>query len=129
MNEKNTEMLFRKYPKLYKTKDSPLTESLMAFGFEHSDGWFNIIDELSAKIEAYNQTVDEVEQCVAMQVKEKYGTLRFYIMGGTEEIYDWIDEAEKLTEVTCEVCGEAGKLYTDGWYSVRCDKHKPDYAS
>jgi len=40
-----------------------------------------------------------------------------------------INEAEKLTEVTCEVCGEAGKLYTDGWYSVRCDKHKPDYAS
>ena len=117
-------MLIEKYPILYKTSTSPVTESLMCFGFECNDGWFKIIDDLSTKIEKYNESVDEDLQCVALQVKEKYGTLRFYINGGTDEVYDLIDEAEDLSEKTCEYCGAGAELRTDmSWIQTLCDEH------
>jgi len=120
MNEKNTELLFTKYPKLYADKDTPMTISLMCFGFECGDGWFDLINELSEKIETYNNTITE-NFCKAVQVKEKYGTLRFYVDNGTDEIYKWIDDAEKISEKTCETCGKPGKLITKGWWSVQCE--------
>lgn len=57
----------------------------------------------------------------ASQIKEKYGTLRFYLTSGTNEMYKVVDRAEKESETTCEVCGEAGKLRDEGWYYTRCN--------
>lgn len=59
----------------------------------------------------------------AAQVKEKFGTLSFYMTTGTDEIYDLIAEAEKKSAVTCEVCGEPGELRRGGWLKTLCDKH------
>ena len=76
MNEKNTEYLFNKYPKLYAQKDLPKTVSLMGYGFP-GDGWFNLIDELSSKLQDLcDQKGFQIE---AVQVKSKWGGLRFYI--------------------------------------------------
>lgn len=54
------------------------------------------------------------------QVKEKFGGLRFYIGGGSDEIYDRIDEAEALSFKTCEQCGAEGVPRNDGWIKTRC---------
>lgn len=56
----------------------------------------------------------------ASQVKEKYGTLRFYLTSGTEEMYAITDKAESRSETTCEICGKAGKRRGDFWLSTRC---------
>ena len=37
------EKLMAAYPQLFRGKDMPVTENLMAFGCEHNDGWFAII--------------------------------------------------------------------------------------
>ena len=34
--------LFKKYPKIFRNKNKPITESLVAFGFEFGDGWFQL---------------------------------------------------------------------------------------
>ena len=60
------------------------------------------------------------------QVKEKFGTLRFYMHSATEEMYDLISKAEQKTETTCEVCGEEGKVRSGGWIVTLCDKHYKD---
>jgi len=58
----------------------------------------------------------------ASQVKEKFGTLRFYMDGATDEMYDAINEAERLSATTCESCGLPGKVIGGGWIRVLCDK-------
>jgi len=58
------------------------------------------------------------------QVKEKFGTLRFYFDGGDEEIRGMVALAEHMTKHTCEECGKPGRLITTrGWVRVACPKH------
>lgn len=47
---------------------------------------------------------------MAVQVKEKFGGLRFYIGGATDSmIEEFIRQAEEQAEKTCEDCGKPGK--------------------
>jgi hypothetical protein len=64
-----------------------------------------------------------IEQVVAMQVKEKYGSLRFYYGGGDDIIDAYVRFAEYLSERTCDVCGAPGKQRDSGWIVTRCDEH------
>jgi hypothetical protein len=57
------------------------------------------------------------------QVKEKYGTLHWYMSTFTDEMDEIISAAEAKSAVTCEVCGEPGELRDVGWLFTYCDKH------
>lgn len=93
---------------------SPITDSyFMSVG----PGWYPLIKEL-------------IEDLIALgwdkqvtQVKEKYGTLRFYINGGTDEIHDRIEKAEADSAHICEETGKPGKLRKDlGWIRTLSDE-------
>jgi hypothetical protein len=59
-----------------------------------------------------------------MQVKEKWGGLRFYVSSAPEWYYDLIDCYEQESYQLCELCGEQGVNRTDlGWVLTLCDKH------
>jgi hypothetical protein len=60
---------------------------------------------------------------VAVQVKEKFGGLRFYVQAATDKHYQYISFAESMSYRTCEECGAPGKTYTDGWHMTLCDIH------
>lgn len=62
-------------------------------------------------------------QVVVDQVKEKFGTLRFYYHGGDETIDGMVRMAGTMSSVTCEVCGNKGKITGGGWLSCRCPEH------
>jgi hypothetical protein len=69
---------------------------------------------------------DLVPQVVAKQVKEKFGTLRFYYSGGDEYIAGLMQMADSMSSVTCDECGAPGNTgNSGGWIAVRCDAHKP----
>lgn len=55
------------------------------------------------------------------QVKEKFGTLRFYCPGN-DAIFQYTRWAEYLSSITCELCGKYGKLRDGGWITTRCDE-------
>ena len=61
-----------------------------------------------------------------LQIKEKYGILRWYDNGiptSISERYDkWLKKYEDLSEETCIVCGNPGKMVTRGWISPYCKK-------
>ena len=58
-----------------------------------------------------------------IQVKEKFGGLRFYINEGTDEIHQRIAQAELESMKTCEITGKPGKIRTDiGWHRTLCDE-------
>jgi hypothetical protein len=128
MSPEKSDRLTQSFPLLYQDKDKPLTESLMAFGFECGDGWFDIIWNLSQKLELLIEDFiknNPSEEWVprASQVKEKYGTLRFYMSSETQEMSDAISLAESESAKTCEECGKAGSFRGTSWVTVRCDEH------
>ncbi len=59
------------------------------------------------------------------QVKEKFGSLRFYVGGASHKVLERIDQAELLSSTICEKCGDAGKTsdWGKGWWLTLCEKH------
>src|SRR6267143_3781240 len=51
MNSELTQRLVKRFPVLYQDYDSPMSQTCMCWGFEHGDGWFEIIWQLSLAIE------------------------------------------------------------------------------
>jgi len=66
--------------------------------------------------------LEEEWQIEAVQVKEKFGGLRFYISGGDDEVYGMISLAEHLSYKICEWCGtlKEVKVYSEGWTRTLC---------
>jgi hypothetical protein len=97
------------------------------FGFEVGKGWAGLLTKLFDEAAAIVRPTGE--KLVIGQIKEKFGTLRFYWSGRFDrETSDCIDEAVDLAEfrsgATCEECGARGSMWNaHGWYAVRCDDH------
>jgi len=166
MREELDKQLCEKYPQIFKNRFGSPKETLMCFGFECGDGWYNIIDILCGKLTSeyrsakgqYEYIKDKVNQPtygfkdngdpvgkiitqeliderkakmdeealkvpVAVQIKEKFGGLRFYVHAATDKHYNYISFAESMSYRTCEECGAPGKTYTDGWHKTLCDIH------
>ena len=77
------------------------------------------------EVEEKRLAMEEAEKKipVAVQVKEKFGGLRFYVGGATDKSHNYITFAESMSYRTCEVCGSPGKTYTNGWHKTLCDIH------
>ena len=118
MNKENTQTLYKDFPKLYRQHKLPMTQTCMCWGFDCKDGWFDLIYELSQKLKIASPNTE------ATQVKEKFGGLRFYFNGATEEGCNLIRNAEEKSEHICEECGKNGVLRNDlPWVQTLCLKH------
>lgn len=124
MNSELDKKLVEKYPDIFRDRRSDPRETLMCWGFECGDGWYNLIDTLCNNIQMHVK----IKQCppvVATQVKEKFGTLRFYYDGGDERIDSLVRLVEDWSASVCEVCGERGELRNDPtWMYTACDNHE-----
>jgi hypothetical protein len=91
---------------------------------EYYKGYHNIEDRMKETLDRGLIPVREiVPQVVAEQVKEKFGTLRFYYRGGDDYIRGLVSMAESMSAVACEVCGDLGEQRGNGWISTLCDEH------
>lgn len=127
MNRELDEQLCKIAPHLFADRSGDMRTTAMCWGFEVGDGWFPLLAEAAKKLEPlvvkYAKRYPESWKAGfyrATQIKEKYGTLRFYISGGDDKIYAIIDKAERQSSKTCEICGKPGKLRGKGWYYTRC---------
>lgn len=127
MREELDKELCEKYPDIFRDRHGDMRVTAMCWGFECGDGWYNIIDAACAQIKnrAYNNRLNNLKfpDVIATQVKEKYGTLRFYYDGGDDYVDGVISMAESMSERTCETCGAPGKLREGGWLRTLCDHH------
>ena len=116
----------KRYPRLFREAWVAPANPASRFacnGFAVFDGWFALLDRLSAKL-AKDPAIRVV------QVKEKYGRLKVYWEGDEnappdprldDEIEAAIRKAADESERTCEVCGEPGTHEErHRWWSVRC---------
>lgn len=113
------------YPDLFKN----------CYDFSIGDGWLPLIDRIcfmvtnhknsietrlewaiknKDKFSFYKEEIPELKKELKTinkspfewhQIKEKFGTGRFYISGGSPQIQNWIEFAEAMTEVLCEIHG------------------------
>jgi hypothetical protein len=121
MREDLDAALCRDFPLLYRDRNRSMTETCMYWGFCVGDGWEPAIRRLSEKLEPLIAALpDDENRPVAAQVKEKFGQLRFYLDGGTEEMTRAIQEAYDETDKTCEDCGAPGERRGGGWIQTLC---------
>jgi hypothetical protein len=173
--------LFEKYPKIFRQRSLPMTETCMCWGIDTGDGWYHILDALCGNIQAHvdwsrkqmahylkmqrivkrviragkvqeyaNETWGDreyhadnkkkflemplrfyqkptlIEQVEAVQVKEKFGSLRFYTNGNDDYVDGLIRMAESMSAVTCETCGKPGKISGKGYISCKCPECTKD---
>lgn len=66
-------------------------------------------------------------QLVATQIKEKFGGLNFYYSGGDDFCKGVVETTQSLSSTTCEMCGEQGKMYSNGYVQTLCATHAKEY--
>lgn len=59
-------------------------------------------------------------------IKEKYGSLRWYDTGAPEEVEKIIAKYEYISQRTCIVCGKPADYVTRGWVEPYCKDHLPE---
>ena len=102
--------LRRKYPKILGNR-----------GIDVGDGWYWLLHNLLDLLQ-FDTDHNKHPQVKASQIKEKFGTLRFYISGGDDTQYGMVSLAELMSASICEDCGShEAKLRTiKGWKYTRC---------
>lgn len=114
--------LINKYPLFFeylKEHNGPIIP--IQFGIETGNGWYWLLDQLMGEIYQYCNTNDKKIPDI-IQIKEKFGSLRFYIQGGDEMIDGMIWLAESMSNNICEECGSIEKIgHTTGWIKTLCE--------
>lgn len=110
--------LCRDFPSLFRDRHAPMQTTCMCWGFECGDGWEPLIRRLCEQLTFLAGA--EGNQPIVSQVKEKYGTLRFYAHHTTDIQEACISQAEQRSAHTCESCGKSAHTRGSGWVYTRC---------
>ena len=133
-----------KYPLLFRNKNE--TEPINLFGIECRRGWEGLLNnaftllyskykynlgtylywkekEHKEKIKESEQRLREAEEQlpIVAQIKEKFGTLRFYCDNVDDYARGVIDMTEALSAEICEVCGGRGRRVGGRWVQTLCE--------
>jgi hypothetical protein len=127
MNAELTKRLYERFPDLYRQHDLPMSQTCMCWGFDVEDGWFDLVWMLSLALE--DESKQSGVKIEAVQVKEKFGGLRFYTDRSTERTDALIGLAETMSAHTCETCGKHGRTCVKGgsWLKTICKDHAKEF--
>lgn len=104
-----------RFPKMFEDKYG---------GFACGHGWWPMLETLCETIQSHiDQSKGTCPQVKIEQIKEKFGTLRFYYSGGDDFVSGAVWLAESMTSHMCEECGAVGKRIGGGWVRTLCDFH------
>lgn len=131
--------LFKDFPKIFVEKDLPMQQTCMCWGICTDDGWFELLYNLCRHLQ-WDTDKNKYPQVIAQQVKEKFGTLRFYYVLDCSENAGKEDErtsvrrcaehdgaiqfAEAMSAHICEICGALNntveQMSRGGWCKTLC---------
>lgn len=125
--------LIREYPYLQPRrmsdgKVSPDYDYQFIVG-EHDlpEGWFELFLQACEDIREPLVKAGDLDTFRFLQVKEKYGQMRLYHSGASEEVNDILDKYEFLSEQICSECGQPAVAMTRGWICPYCGEHIKKY--
>lgn len=132
------EYMYKTYPDFFKERLLPMSQTCMCWGCTIGQGWFHILDQACQLCKLVEQLTGI--KIVFTQIKEKYGSARFYhtvdfgidCKKSNEEerliedlLYLIVSDAENKTTQTCAECGNPyyhHPIYMHGWvYDTCCD--------
>lgn len=106
-----------------------ISQSLMQFGFQCSDGWFSLIvstfETIASHVTVFNAELAKIgTHFEILEVTEKFGELRIVAMPANYTIVTAFLDARAHSPTVCEVCGALGHLIAapDRLRCERCDK-------
>jgi hypothetical protein len=120
MRDELNDRIINDFPNLYRDKNAPPTESLICFGIEASDGWFQLIYELSMKLEKeiLNSKpsisiklpyINWYKIKLLFKYKQWHGS-PFYMRYALIRLYsDWL--AKNVAKVLAKIFGENNVIY------------------
>lgn len=87
------------------------------------DGWRKAFGvQMCEEIREELVRVNYLDKYRITQIKEKFGTLRWYDSGCTERmLHEIIPKYEHLSAKTCIRCGNPATMVSTGWISPYCD--------
>lgn len=144
MNKQLETKLFKAYPDIFINKNNNTKHTQTPYpichGIECDDGWFDLIKSLCNKLDLIRKVTGI--KIHALQIKEKFGSLRFYINYDIKKlnkqlnndvkewqdiIYDVISKACDKSAHICEICGDnldaETVLLPTKTYKTVCRKH------
>lgn len=109
----NEERFYKEYPFI--------NSSLLS---EVPEGWKKkLIPDMCREIKAALKNAGiPMSDYHVFQTKEKYGSLRWYDVGGCDEIDAIIHKYDKLSSRTCCGCGKPATKISKGWICPWCDE-------
>lgn len=106
---------YRRVQEIPYLPDAPMANLPETLGYPK--GWHSIVHELIGACFDAGWSGD------LLQVKEKFGGLRFYITGGQPDaVNKLVSDAEDASYRTCQDCGNPGKTHGGSWIRTVCDK-------
>ncbi len=121
----NLQAITEKYPRIFKDINSDVLVVS-----EIPEGWINLVDNLCADLNNLMEEMDpeNTTNLVVLQVKEKFGSLRFYYHIDTENnslyqrLKEAIHRAEVNSQTVCQFTGQHGELCMHNrWLMVLCE--------
>jgi len=147
MRDELSQKLIEKWPRIFVRNEYRPDTFRYSYVYPGvGDGWFDILDSVCGLIESHQKnleragyqildmrnTFEDAESSAgdkviwavqALQIKEKFGGLRFYTKGGDDYTSGIIAMAESMSYRTCEQCGKPGSPRDDIWIVTLCDEH------
>lgn len=121
MREELQQKLYDDYPKIFANSKLPYNKSILSwYGIECEDGWYQLIHNMCWYIQ-HTIDIKNIQQVVATQIKEKFGYLSFYHVGGNNITEVMISQNEQMSFYICEYCGTTLNVgHTNEWIKTIC---------
>jgi hypothetical protein len=99
------------------------------FPIDCGNGWYQLIFKLCRQIKKYLRKHPEIaKDFQVVQIKQKFGGLRFYVSASSEIISRYIHLAMHKSYNICESCGHSpAKEYGKCWIVTLCKKCGKQY--
>lgn len=109
--------LKQKYPKIF--------QNIHWANYGFPPTWAKLVDNLCNEIQTYCDE-NRCEQIECEQIKEKFGTLRFYVDSAPLEVYDIIRKYENKSATICQMCGctDCDVSAVGSWIKYLCNACK-----
>jgi hypothetical protein len=104
------------------------TKSLMGHGFQHGDGWHQLLartlERIEPEVSAFNLELAKIgTRFEILQVRQRFGELQIVALPTTREIIFAFLDARYESLTICELCGAPGELRkADGFQQTLCAK-------
>lgn len=105
---------------VYERADGGLGYDLAMAKASVGPGWHPLLESLWRALDVWKES--EASGAFIIQVKEKWGILSIYHVGGTDTLFGYILGLQSASASVCEDCGNRGRLRDHlGWWRTLCD--------